>query len=253
VVDPTAEDGVEGVELLRAAVDAPADTDLTDDAVADDDGDGDETPTADEWADLRSVLAGDDPGGPEVDDDDDDDDVAEAAEEFLASWADGDDEADPLAEEVAELVDRVQALTEALEHERAERRRLAEQLDRVAAELDEVLNEALDEERARRHELEDSVRQVQEALAAAPTYDGPERRSGVERRVSGDRRRVAGRRERPLRARDFTPEPEPAPTDEVGAGADGDERPSLWKSRLNEVAGSVSAWSSDDIQRLRTD
>jgi hypothetical protein len=31
------------------------------------------------------------------------------------------------------------------------------------------------------------------------------------------------------------------------------EKRSAWKSRLHDVAGSVSAWSSDDIDRLRVE
>ena len=208
---------------------------------------------SDEWEDLRSVLAGDDPSPPVMDDDvlEDDVEVDEDADEDEAPRAD--------AHEVAQLLARVEALAAALEAEQTEREHLAAQLDRLATEFDAVLGEALDEERARREQVEATLRELQTTIAdASSTWDGVERRSGVDRRSAAERRR--GLAPRPLRGRratDMIDEEPPAPADEAHDQLDDepleDERPSVWKSRLNDVAGSVSAWSSDDIDRLRVD
>jgi hypothetical protein len=150
-----------------------------------------------------------------------------------------------VTEALAELTERIEQLEAELDEERAERVRLAGHLDRLASELDAVLDEALAAEQQRREQIEETLRQVQETLSesVAPPYEGPERR------VAGDRRRSGVRRERPLRARDFTPEP----VDDEAEAEVAPEAPSVWKNRLNEVAGSVSAWSSDDVDRLRVD
>lgn len=198
--------------------------------------------TEDEWAGLRQVLAGDDPS-PEPDVDD------------AADSEEHEDEDAPDRSEAEELRVRVEELAAALAEERAEREQLADQLDRMALELDAVLGEALADERSRRERLEETLRQVQENLsddASQEPWTGVERRSGTERRTSaGERRRGGPRRARPLRAGDVRAAPEDAAAAEVVD--DGDDRPSVWRSRLQEVTGSVSAWSSDDVQRLRND
>jgi hypothetical protein len=213
----------------------------------------------DEWDDLRQVLAGD--PGPVTDEvDDEDEDEVDPIDDVVAVDDDETDEIETWHEALAALTARVDELTEALEEERAERERLAGQLDTLAAELDAVLGEALADEREQRQGIEDALRQVQATLsdATAPAYDGPERRTAPERRVAGDRRRSGARRERPLRARDFAPQPEPEAADAPHVEEPDDidhveARPSEWRSRLHEVAGSVSAWSADDIDRLRVD
>ena len=257
--------GAEAVELLWATpeVDSPETEPETDAAPAPEavptEPEAEAAPVAepwsagDEWEDLRQVLAGDD-GPPATADNDDEEDGDE-----VVAYDDEDDEpaGEGLAEAVAELAARVEQLTAELDEERAEREQLAGKLDRLAGELDAVLDEALAGEQQRREQIEEALRQVQATLSDAPPYDGPERRTSEDRRVSGDRRRTGARRERPLRARDFTPEPVP---EEAEHEADVDdeshhevESPSVWKNRLHEVAGSVSSWSADDIDRLRAD
>ena len=216
---------------------------------------------SDEWEDLRQVLAGDDTPPPAEDDDEDDDE--DEVDEVVAFDDEDEDERadDDTAGALAALVERVEQLASELDEERAERVRLEGQLDRLATELDAVLGEALATEQQRREQIEEALRHVQATLSETEPgpYDGPERRTSADRRVSVDRRRTGARRERPLRARDFTPEPvDEEPTGTVEAASDFDveaevESPSVWKSRLNEVAGSVSSWSADDIDRLRVD
>jgi hypothetical protein len=64
-------------------------------------------------------------------------------------------------------------------------------------------------------------------------------------------------RARTRRGDEVVEERAPAPVDDEVTDEDAhigvEEQPSVWKSRLNDVAGSVSAWSSDDIERLRVD
>jgi hypothetical protein len=44
-----------------------------------------------------------------------------------------------------------------------------------------------------------------------------------------------------------------APVTDAAPEAEGTSRSSGWPSRLQEVGGSVSAWSAEDIERLRED
>ncbi|MDQ1372731.1 MAG: hypothetical protein QOJ09_69 [Actinomycetota bacterium] len=228
------------------------------------------TSVQDEWEDLRQVLAGDDDSKDAVAvdvslvEDDLEDDVEGDVEEM-------DEPADEVAHDdaLAALAERVEQLSDALEAERAERERLAGQLDVLATEFDALLGEALDRERQRRELLETTLREVQATLADAgrPAWEGDDRRAGIDRRTASERRR--GLPERPLRARRASDEPivpvevaavPDAPADDLEVAADDetfdsqdDERPSVWKGRLHDVAGSVSAWSSEDIDRLRVE
>jgi hypothetical protein len=244
-------------------------------AAEDDAADDDDARVDDEWDDLRQVLAGDGPTPADHDDDEDDEldpvvgvDIDDTHETDDTDETDehDDDTDDGVAEALAALAERVEQLTADLDEERAAREALAVQLDRLAGELDAVLGEALADERQQRQQIEEALRQVQTTLAeAAPAvWDGVERRSGTDRRTAAERRR--GLPERPLRARgrrrtdveEFDDEPvveapsdESVEDDDVTPGVE--ERPSAWKSRLHHVAGSVSAWSADDIDRLRVD
>jgi hypothetical protein len=226
----------------------------------------------DEWDGLRQMLAGDDDLAPVTDDvepelDADIEPDAEAiadAEAFLAAVAalggqDGIAVESSAPDPVTALTAQVDQLASALADERAERERLAAQLDRLATELDVVLGEALAEERQRREQLEETLRLVQANLL-------PERRADSDRRSGGERRR-----ERPLRAaRVAAPEPAAvddlvdeddrlvdddadAPITDAAPGPEGTTSSSAWPSRLQEVGGSVSAWSAEDIERLRED
>jgi hypothetical protein len=259
----TGGDSADAVELLWAAP-SEASLEHSDTPEA-------ETTTSDEWDDLRQVLAGDAPGIVDDDEDEDDDDAADDDD------AENDELDEPVAvvvDAVAELTERVDEMAADLREERAARERLAGQLDRLAVELDVVLGEALATERQSRQQLEDTLRQVQATLTeAAPAYEGPERRTGEDRRSAGERRR--GLPPRPLRARRVADEVEaPAPLappdvrdaidvadEDVVTDVDVvdeaehpvDETTGAWKSRLHDVAGSVSAWSADDIDRLRVD
>ena len=262
-------DGADAVELLGPAVsEAPLDepampeaetTNLPDEPEPESEAEpvleAEPAPrTTDEWDDLRQVLAGEDQPAPVVDEADDDEE-AQATEP---------DEPE-VVEELAELAERVDQLASELREERAARERLASQLDRLAEELDAVLGEALATERQGREQLEETLRQVQSTLSESSpaAFDGPERRAGEDRRTAAERRR--GLPARPLRARpkrgDEAAEEQAAePIEEITDQSDEpafepevEEQPSVWKSRLSDVAGSVSAWSSDDIERLRVD
>jgi hypothetical protein len=199
----------------------------------------------DEWADLRQVLAGD-PEPKVAVDDDESDEVAATPDELLAA-----------------LAERVEELSSDLADERRRREELAEQLDLLAQELDGVLGEALDEERQRQGQLEATLREVQTTLAGASPPSPGDRRSGVDRRTAAERQR--GLAPRPLRRRSTDAVAKPAVDDEPPVEIDADvpvddetheveaEQPSIWKTRLDEVAGSVSAWTPDDVDRLRSD
>jgi uncharacterized coiled-coil protein SlyX len=210
------------------------------------------TPHQDEWDELRQVLAGDDGPPPSSNDE------VDAPElDGTLGLDDGADASDVLAR----LVARVTELEAVLEEERTERERLSAQLDRLATEFDAVLGEALDEERHRREQVETALRDLQTTLAdGSSPWNGGERRSGVDRRSAAERHR--GLAPRPLRGRRSSDAAanEPAVTDgptpdaaAVEANQDDADQPSLWKSRLSDVAGSVSAWSTDDVDRLRVD
>jgi hypothetical protein len=279
----TGGDGADAVELLSPAVgEAPLDeptppeaetTNMTEpeaEAAPDSDDEAEAAPDSDdeaeaapepaawtatdEWDDLRQVLAGEDQPAPVVDEDEEHDDEDEIDEEPAA------------VDELAELAERVDQLAFELREERAARERLTGQLDRLAEELDAVLGEALATERQGREQLEETLRQVQSTLSESSpaAFDGPERRAVEDRRTASERRR--GLPARPLRARPkphAAEEQAPEPVDEVTDQTDDsdaldvepqvEEQPSVWKSRLSDVAGSVSAWSSDDIERLRVD
>lgn len=261
-VEATGGQDTDAVELLWAAVAT------TDDAVMDDEPGA---PASDEWADLRQVLAGEDE--PEAVDDEDDDPVGWVVDDAAEEEAEVDEVYEDDVEENAEAQDelvpalfaRIDELREELAEERAAREALSDRLDRLAQELDVVLGDALAEERARREEIEVVLREVQTTLAdAVPAWDGVERRSGEDRRSAAERAR--GLAPRPLRARGrratdrVEPEPEAVaePVEELVAFTDEtieddvvEEAPSVWKSRLHDVAGSVSSWSADDTERLR--
>jgi hypothetical protein len=261
-------DGAEGIDVLWGALGTSA-AEAVDEA-PEPDSEPEPAFGADEWDDLRQMLAGEDePAPPVLEADEEPDGVEQAleADESVVAFdeVDGDDEepeegAD-LGAVVAELAERVETLAVALEAERGEREALADQLDVLARELDAVLGEALEEERKRRSHLEDTLRQVQATLSEVasprPSSDGPERREGEDRRAGTERRRgVRGvKRERPLRARDVAPVEEPVAqvTDGEDAQHGLEAEPSVWRSRLHEVAGSVSAWSAEDIDRLRAE
>jgi hypothetical protein len=224
------------------------------------------TPHEDEWDELRQVLAGDADPPPFSDDADDaDDEDPQEVDDTL-----GLDEPTGASDVLTRLVARVTELEGVLDDERAERERLSGQLDRLATEFDAVLGEALDEERHRREQVETALRELQTTLAdGSSPWEGGDRRSGADRRSAAERRR--GLAPRPLRGRRgsdgavvadapaVTDDAEPdGPAVDVETYGDGEtngdiSRPSLWKSRLDDVAGSVSAWSSEDVDRLRVD
>jgi hypothetical protein len=171
------------------------------------------------------------------------------------------------AEVLAAAVQEVDRLTETLADERSRRAELESivtALSERVAELDVQLAQTAEAEVAYEVEVEaayedeveaevdDEVEvEVDDVVEDEPTiYAGPERRVSDDRRSTRERRRGLpprdGRRRAPLRA---------ARLEEVAALVPADEpdesHGEAWVRRLDEVATAATAWSSNDLDRLR--